>query len=154
MGPDRRVSPLQTPREVRVGLHRRLWQLPIVVHFCNELTRSRSGPVNGYPLHPSELDIISAVGIKDQALTIIVSMILIELTLLRLGRAAFFQRLRCLTRKGSSYWSRCIRELGWRDARDDELGQEGEFKGAEYSEFRNPSVTRSPFQAEDAEKAG
>src|SRR6187200_662167 len=64
MGPDRRVSPLQTPREVRVGLHRRLWQLPIVVHFCNELTRSRSGPVNGYPLHPSELDIISAVGIK------------------------------------------------------------------------------------------
>ena len=97
---------------------------------------------------------ISAVDIKDQALTIIVSMMLIELTLLRLGRAAFFQRLRCLTRKGSSYWSRCIRELRGRDARDDELGQEGEFKGAEYSEFRNPSVSGSPLEAEDAEKAG
>jgi hypothetical protein len=81
-------------------------------------------------------------------------MMLIELTLLRLGRAAFFQRLRCLTRKGSSYWSRCIRELGGRDARDDELGQEGEFKGAKYSEFRNPSVRGSPLEAEDAEKAG
>jgi hypothetical protein len=66
---------------------------------------------------------ISAGGIKDQALTIIVSMILIELTLLRLGRAAFFHRLRYLTRKGSSYWSRCIRELGGRDARDAELGR-------------------------------
>jgi hypothetical protein len=95
---------------------------------------------------------ISAAGIKDQALTIMVSMILIELTLLRLGRAAFFQRLRCLTRKDSSYWSRCICELGGRDARDDELGQEGEFKGAEYSEFRTRE--RSPLKAEDAEKAG
>jgi hypothetical protein len=78
--------------------------------------------VNGYPLHPSEQDMISAGGIKDQALTIIVSMILIELTLLRLGRAAFFHRLRYLTRKGSSYWSRCISELGGRDPRDAELG--------------------------------
>ena len=34
------------------------------------------------------------------------------------------------------------------------LGQEGEFKGAEYSEFRNPSVSGSPLEAEDAEKAG
>jgi hypothetical protein len=110
--------------------------------------------VNGYPLHPSEQDMISAVDIKDQALTIIVSMMLIELTLLRLGRAAFFQRLRCLIRKGSSYWSPCIRELGGRDARHDELGQEGEFKGAEYSEFRNPSVSGSPLEAEEAEKAG
>jgi len=33
--------------------------------------------VNGYPLHSSEQDIISAAGIKDQELTIIVSMILI-----------------------------------------------------------------------------
>jgi hypothetical protein len=33
-------------------------------------------------------------------------------------------------------------------------GQEGEFKGAEYSEFRNPSVSGSPLEAEDAEKAG
>jgi hypothetical protein len=34
------------------------------------------------------------------------------------------------------------------------LGQEGEFKGAEYSEFRNPSVSGSPLEAEDAEKGG
>jgi hypothetical protein len=34
------------------------------------------------------------------------------------------------------------------------LGQKGEFKGAEYSEFRNPSVSGSPLEAEDAEKAG
>ena len=33
------------------------------------------------------------------------------------------------------------------------LGQEGKFKGAEYSEFRNPSVSGSPLEAEDAEKA-
>jgi hypothetical protein len=34
------------------------------------------------------------------------------------------------------------------------LGQEGEFKGAEYSEFRNPSVSGSPLEAKDAEKGG
>jgi hypothetical protein len=34
------------------------------------------------------------------------------------------------------------------------LGQEGEFKGTEYSEFRNPSMSGSPLEAEDAEKAG
>ena len=34
------------------------------------------------------------------------------------------------------------------------LGQEGEFKGAEYSEFRNRSVSGSPLEAENAEKAG
>jgi hypothetical protein len=45
--------------------------------------------VNGYPLHPSEQDMISAVGIQDQALTKIVSMMLIELTLLGLSRSAF-----------------------------------------------------------------
>jgi hypothetical protein len=45
--------------------------------------------VNGYPLHPSEQHMISAVGIKDQALTLIVSMMLIELTLLGLSRSAF-----------------------------------------------------------------
>jgi hypothetical protein len=71
--------------------------------------------IRGYPLHPTEQDMISAAGIKDQELTIIVSMMLIELALLRLSR---FKR-RCLTRKGSSYWSRCIRESsGGRDARD------------------------------------
>ena len=148
MGLDRRAPrPCGTPREVRVGLHCPLWQrrsssISAIGSPVPEVAR-----VNGYPLHPSEQDMISAVDIKDQALTIIVSMMLIELTLLRLGRAAFFQRLRCLTRKGSSYWSRCIRELRGRDARDDELGQEGEFKGAEYSEFRNPSVSGSPLEA-------
>jgi hypothetical protein len=34
------------------------------------------------------------------------------------------------------------------------LGQEGEFKGDEYSEFKNPSVSRSPLEAVAAEKAG
>ena len=34
------------------------------------------------------------------------------------------------------------------------LGQADQFKGAEYSEFRNPSVSGSPLEAEDAEKAG
>jgi len=34
------------------------------------------------------------------------------------------------------------------------LGQKGEFKGAEYSEFRNRSVSGSPLEAEDVEKAG
>ena len=36
---------------------------------------------------------IFAAGIKDQELIIIVSMMLIELALLRLSRAAFFKRL-------------------------------------------------------------
>jgi hypothetical protein len=36
---------------------------------------------------------ISAARIKDQELTIIVSMMLIELALLRLSRAALFKRL-------------------------------------------------------------
>jgi hypothetical protein len=49
---------------------------------------------------------ISAAGIKDQELTIIVSMMLIELALLRLSRAAFFKHLALLDSKGSSYWSR------------------------------------------------
>jgi hypothetical protein len=62
--------------------------------------------------------------------------------------------LRCFTRNGSSYWSRCFREFGGHDAQDDSLGWEGEFKGAEYSEFRSASVSGSPLEAEDAEKAG
>src|SRR5260221_7525112 len=72
--------------------------------------------IRGYPLHPNEQDMISAAGIKDQELSIIVSMMLIELALLRAPR--FSSTLRCLTGKGSSYWSRCIREFGGRDARD------------------------------------
>jgi hypothetical protein len=49
--------------------------------------------IRGYPLHPTEQDMISAAGIKDQELTIIVSMMLIELALLRLSR---FKRLALL----------------------------------------------------------
>ena len=95
-------------------------RLGSVAHHRDGLARQHELPqINGYPFHPSEQDMISAVGIKDQVLTIVVSMMLIELTLLRLGQPAFFQRLRCLTRKDSSYWSPCIRELGGRDARDD-----------------------------------
>ena len=80
--------------------------------------------VNGYPFHPSEQDMISAAGIKDQGLTIIVPMMLIELALSRLSRAAFFKRLALLDTQGLD-WSRCFREFGGRDAH------------AEYSEFRN-----------------
>jgi hypothetical protein len=43
---------------------------------------------------------ISAAGIKDQELIIIMSMMLIELALLRLGRAAFFKRLALLDTQG------------------------------------------------------
>src|SRR5215472_14507205 len=53
--------------------------------------------IRGYPLHPTEQDMISAAGIKDQELTIIVSMMLIELALLRLSR---FKRLALLDTQG------------------------------------------------------
>ena len=79
---------------------------------------------------------ISAAGIKDQELTIIVSMMLIELALLRLSR---FKRLALLDTQGLELLSRCIREFG--GGGTIRLDQEGEFKGAEYSEFRNPSVS-------------
>jgi hypothetical protein len=49
--------------------------------------------IRGYPLHPTEQDMISGAGIKDQELTRIVSMMLIELALLRLSR---FKRLALL----------------------------------------------------------
>jgi len=42
---------------------------------------SELAQVNGYPLHPTEQNMISAAGIKDQGLTIIVTMMLIELAL-------------------------------------------------------------------------
>ena len=58
---------------------------------------------------------ISAAGIKDQELTIIVSMMLIELALLRLSR---FKRLALLDTQGLELLVRCIREFGGRDARD------------------------------------
>jgi hypothetical protein len=94
-------------------------RLGSVAHHRDGLARYHELPqVNGYPFHPSEQDMISAAGIKDQELIIIVSMMLIELGLLR-AAPRFSSALRCLTRKGSSYWSRCIREFGGRDARDD-----------------------------------
>jgi len=98
------------------GLHRPLWQRPIVVHLRWAHPLPELAQLNEYPLHPNEQDMISAAGIKDQELSIIVSMMLIELALLRAPR--FSSTLRCLTGKGSSYWSRCIREFGGRDARD------------------------------------
>src|SRR6266513_56141 len=77
MGLDRRVPrPCGTPHIVRVGLHRPLYQRPIgpVAHRRDGLARHHELPqINGYPLHPSEQDMISAAGIKDQKLTIIVS---------------------------------------------------------------------------------
>jgi hypothetical protein len=56
--------------------------------------------VNGYPFHPSKQDMISAADIKDQELTIIVSMMLIELALLCLTRDAFFNGLALLDTQG------------------------------------------------------
>src|SRR5205807_6295150 len=77
MGLDRRVPrPCGTPHIVRVGLHRPLYQRPIgpVAHRRDGLARHHELPqINGYPLHPSEQDMISAAGIKDQKLTIMVS---------------------------------------------------------------------------------
>src|SRR6516164_6816498 len=71
--------------------------------------------IRGYPPHPTEQDMISAAGIKDQELTIIVSMMLIELALLRLSR---FKRLALLDTQGLELLSRCIREFGGGDGRD------------------------------------
>jgi len=82
-------------------------RLGAVAHYRDRLARHHELPqINGYPLHPSEQNMISAAGIKDQKLTIIVSVILIELALLCLTRAAFFKRLALLDTQGrhsSSY---------------------------------------------------
>jgi hypothetical protein len=73
-------------------------RLGSAAHHCDGLARYHELPqVNGYPFHPSEQDMISAAGIKDQELTIIVSMMLIELALLRLSR---FKRLALLDTQG------------------------------------------------------
>jgi hypothetical protein len=80
--------------------------------------------IRGYPFHPSEQDMISAAGIKDQELTIIVSMMLIELAVLRLSR---FKRLALLDTQGLELLVRCIREFGGRDARDNLARSGGEF---------------------------
>jgi hypothetical protein len=122
-------------------------------HHCDGLARYHELPqVNGYPFHPSEQDMISAAGIKDQELTIIVSMMLIELALLRLSR---FKRLALLEHARARATGRAASaSLVGATGGTISLGQEGECKGTEYSEFRNPSVSGSPLEAEDAEKAG
>jgi hypothetical protein len=56
---------------------------------------------------------ISAAGIKDQELTIIVSMMLIELALLRLSRAAFFKRLALLDTRGLELLVALHPRVGW-----------------------------------------
>jgi len=54
-------------------------RLGAVAHYRDRLARHHELPqINGYPLHPSEQNMISAAGIKDQKLTIIVSVMLIE----------------------------------------------------------------------------
>ncbi len=87
---------------------------------------------------------ISAAGIKDQELTIIVSMMLIELALLRLSRFPFtlepFQ-VALLDTQGLELLVALHPRVWWA-------------RRAEYSEFRNPSVSGSPLEAEDAEKGG
>jgi hypothetical protein len=114
-------------------------RLGSVAHHCDGLARYHELPqVNGYPFHPSEQDMISAAGIKDQDLTIIVSMMLIELALSRLSRAAFFKRLALLDTQGLELLVALLPRVWWaRRAGTISLDQEGEFKGAEYSEFRN-----------------
>ena len=95
---------------------------------------------------------ISAAGIKDQELTRIVSMMLIELALLRLSR---FKRLALLEHARARATGRAASaSLVGATGGTISLGQEGECKGTEYSEFRNPSVSGSPLEAVDAEKAG
>src|SRR6516165_4639620 len=55
-------------------------RLGSAAHHCDGLARYHElSQVNGYPFHPSEQDMISAAGIKDQELTIIVSMIRLNL---------------------------------------------------------------------------
>src|SRR5437764_15112128 len=75
MGLNRRVPrPCGTPHIVRVGLYRRFinGRSGAVAHHRDGLARHHELPqINGYPLHPSEQDMISAAGIKDQKLTII-----------------------------------------------------------------------------------
>src|SRR5215469_10824019 len=94
MGLNRRgPRPSGTPHIVRVGLHRPLYQRPIGRR--RPLPRRARPSPRTAPNHR-----ISAAGIKDQKLTIIVSVILIELALLCLTRAAFFKRLALLDTQG------------------------------------------------------
>jgi hypothetical protein len=100
MGLDRRY-PVLAELRVEYGLASTArfgnGRLGAVAHHRDGLARYHELPqVNGYPFHPSEQDMISAAGIKDQELAINVSMMLIELAPLRLSCAAFFKRLALL----------------------------------------------------------
>src|SRR5262245_46532153 len=129
MGLDRREPrPCGTPHIARVGLHRPLWQRPIGLRRPS-LRRARYHELpqcNGYPFHPSEQDMISAAGIKDQELAIIASMMLIELALLRLSR---FKRLALLDTQGLELLVALHPRVWWarRAGQTISLGQEDEF---------------------------
>ena len=86
---------------------------------------------------------ISAAGIKDQELTIIVSMMLIELVLLRLSHAAFFKRFALLETQGLELMVALLPRIWWA-RRAGRLASVR--RGAEYSEFK-PSVSGSPLEA-------
>jgi hypothetical protein len=72
-----------------------------------------------------------------------------------LSRAAFFKRLALLDTQGLELLVALHPRVWWaRRAGRLASVRRVEFKGTEYSEFRNPSVSGSPLEAEDAEKAG
>jgi len=71
---------------------------------------------------------ISAAGTKDQELTIIVSMMLIELALLRLSRAAFFKRLALLDTQGLELLVALHPRVWWARFGTISLGQEASSK--------------------------
>jgi hypothetical protein len=96
-------------------------RLGSAAHHCDGLARYHELPqVNGYPFHPSEQDMISAAGIKDQELTIIVSMMLIELALLRLSR---FKRLALLDTQGLEIFAASFEDMSMTSPTWRALGQ-------------------------------
>ena len=75
MGLDRR-EPRPAELHVKYGLactaRSGNGRLGSAAHHCDGLARYHElSQVNGYPFHPSEQDMISAAGIKDQELAII-----------------------------------------------------------------------------------
>ena len=100
--------------------------------------------MNGYPLHPTEQDMVSAAGTKDQELTIIVSMMLIELALLRLSR---FKRLALLDTQGLELLVALHPRVWW-------ARRAGRLASVRTASSKAPSASGSQLEAEDAEKAG
>jgi hypothetical protein len=90
---------------------------------------------------------ISAAGIKDQELTIIVSMMLIELALLRLSRAAFFKHLALLDRQRLELLVALHPRVWW-------ARRAGRLASVRTASSKAPSASGSQLEAEDAEKAG